>query len=81
MPGAGLVLRSQILAQRFGDRWRIKEQLGRGGQGDVFRVEDELGEHADDCALKRIRNPKGMLGLRLRSKPSAGCATQTSSSF
>jgi serine/threonine protein kinase len=46
------------VAQIYGNRWRVLGDLGRGGQGEVFRVRDETGQIPDECALKRIRNPR-----------------------
>ena len=48
------------MAKLYGNRWKIVEgsHVGQGGQGEIFKVIDVRGEHTDEFALKRIRNPK-----------------------
>ncbi|GJE49967.1 Serine/threonine-protein kinase PknD [Methylobacterium tardum] len=40
----------------YGDRWKVLDNLGGGGQGDVYRVTDTTGEFAGEYALKRLRD-------------------------
>ncbi len=42
----------------YGERWEIRETLGRGGQADVFRVDDLSGREVSPSVLKRILNAK-----------------------
>jgi serine/threonine protein kinase len=46
------------LAKVYGGRWELVggPELGRGGQGTVFRVKDRSGEHQGEYALKRVPN-------------------------
>lgn len=45
------------MAQIYGNRWRNLGSLDQGGQGEIFRVEDQSGAVPGVSALKRIRNP------------------------
>jgi hypothetical protein len=45
------------MAKIYGGRWKTIGDLGRGGQSEVFRVEDTKSEHVGVFALKRVRNP------------------------
>jgi serine/threonine protein kinase len=44
------------MAKVYGGRWQLvdKPELGRGGQGAVFRVTDRLGVLQGEFALKRV---------------------------
>ena len=44
------------MAKVYGGRWQLVDQpeLGRGGQGTVFRVKDQSGVHQEEFALKRV---------------------------
>jgi serine/threonine protein kinase len=46
------------MAQRYGDRWEMIDapRLGKGGQGEVFRVRDITGHLEGEFALKRVPN-------------------------
>jgi serine/threonine protein kinase len=47
------------MAKLYGGRWKIVDapRLGSGGQSEVFRVVDTLGEYQGQFALKRVLNP------------------------
>ena len=44
------------MAKVYGERWQLvdRPELGRGGQGMVFRVKDQSGAHQGEFALKRV---------------------------
>ena len=46
------------MAKIYGHRWETIRSLKSGGQADVFVVRDVKGEHTEQLALKRVRNPK-----------------------
>jgi serine/threonine protein kinase len=46
------------MAKVYGDRWELVGSLGRGGQAEVFTVNDLRGEVPDLSVLKRILNGK-----------------------
>jgi serine/threonine protein kinase len=45
------------VARLYGGRWKIVDDLGTGGQSNVYRVVDERGEQPTEFALKRVLNP------------------------
>ncbi|CAP54905.1 serine/threonine-protein kinase [Gluconacetobacter diazotrophicus] len=47
-----------MVAQVYGERWKLVCSVGQGGQGDVFKVIDIRHPEAGPYALKRVRNPK-----------------------
>lgn len=46
------------MAKVYGNRWETVDNLGKGGQGDVFRVTDRSGKLDGFYALKRLINRK-----------------------
>jgi serine/threonine protein kinase len=48
---------TRCMAKTFGQRWKIIDNAGGGGQGDVFRVKD-LQDASTDWILKRLKDPK-----------------------
>jgi serine/threonine protein kinase len=44
------------MSRPYGGRWKIRGNIGGGGQGDVFRVTDEPTSSTDEYALKRLRD-------------------------
>lgn len=46
------------MAKVFGGRWRIREQIGQGGQSHVFLVDDLQQVECPPRVLKRILNPR-----------------------
>ena len=44
------------MAQLYGERWKVKESLGEGGQAFTFLVVDEKGDGSTSYVLKRLKN-------------------------
>ena len=42
-------------ARIYGRRWRVIREIGRGGQGIVYEVEDRSGHDTEDALLERLR--------------------------
>ncbi len=46
------------MAKKYGGRWEIVKEVGKGGQGDVFEARDTLpSSDGAIVALKRVKNP------------------------
>jgi hypothetical protein len=46
------------MAKIYGGRWRCIEQVGGGGQSQVYKVEDTTSEFEGVHALKRLKRMK-----------------------
>ena len=42
-------------ARIYGGRWHVIREIGRGGQGIVYEVEDRSGHNTEDVLLERLR--------------------------
>ena len=42
-------------ARIYGGRWHVIREIGRGGQGIVYEVEDRSGRNTEDVLLERLR--------------------------
>ena len=42
-------------ARIYGRRWRVIREIGRGGQGIVYEVEDISGHDTEDALLERLK--------------------------
>ena len=46
-------------ARIYGGRWHVIREIGRGGQGIVYEVEDRSGHSTEDVLLERLRTVLG----------------------